>query len=65
VQLGLYQFQSSIPGQFEQETWAAMALVTNPLIVVYLQDQFVKAFANTRLKRGCYNQNRSTVGRVV
>lgn len=52
VQLGLYQFQSSIPGQFEQEKWAAMALVTVPLIVVYffLQDQFVKAFANTSLK---------------
>jgi multiple sugar transport system permease protein len=52
VQLGLYQFQSSIPGQFEQEKWAAMALVTLPLIVVYffLQDQFVKAFANTSLK---------------
>jgi multiple sugar transport system permease protein len=52
VQLGLYQFQSSIPGQFEQEKWAAMALVTIPLIVVYffLQDQFVKAFANTSLK---------------
>jgi multiple sugar transport system permease protein len=52
VQLGLYQFQSSIPGQFEQEKWAAMALVTLPLIVVYffLQDQFVKAFANTSQK---------------
>lgn len=52
VQLGLYQFQSSIPGQFEQEKWAAMTLVTLPLVVVYffLQDQFVKAFANTSLK---------------
>ncbi|MBK9715322.1 MAG: carbohydrate ABC transporter permease [Kouleothrix sp.] len=52
VQLGLYQFQSSIPGQFEQEKWAAMALVTLPLVLVYLflQDQFVKAFANTSLK---------------
>jgi multiple sugar transport system permease protein len=52
VQLGLYQFQSSVPGQYEQEKWAAMALVTIPLVIVYffLQDQFVKAFANTSLK---------------
>jgi multiple sugar transport system permease protein len=52
VQLGLYQFQSSIPGQFEQEKWAAMTLVTIPLVIIYffLQDQFVKAFANTSLK---------------
>ncbi|HET9493201.1 MAG TPA: carbohydrate ABC transporter permease [Chloroflexia bacterium] len=52
VQLGLYQFQSSVPGQYEQEKWAAMALVTVPLVIVYffLQDQFVKAFANTSLK---------------
>lgn len=52
VQLGLYQFQSSIPGQFEQEKWAAMTLVTLPLVLVYLflQEQFVKAFANTSLK---------------
>ena len=52
VQLGLYQFQSSIPGQFEEEKWASYALVTVPLILVYflLQNQFVKAFANTSLK---------------
>ncbi len=52
VQLGLYQFQSSIPGQFEQEKWAAMTLVTLPLVVIYfiMQEQFVKAFANTSLK---------------
>lgn len=52
VQLGLYQFQSSIPGQFEQEKWAAMTLVTLPLVLIYflMQEQFVKAFANTSLK---------------
>lgn len=52
VQLGLYQFQSSIPGQFEQEKWAAMTLVTLPLVIIYfiMQEQFVKAFANTSLK---------------
>jgi multiple sugar transport system permease protein len=52
VQLGLYQFQTSIPGENIQEIWASMTLITFPLIVVYflLQDQFVKAFANVSLK---------------
>jgi multiple sugar transport system permease protein len=52
VQLGLYQFQTSIPGENAQEIWAAMTLITVPLILVYfaLQDQFVKAFANVSLK---------------
>jgi len=52
VQLGLYQFQSSIPGENAQEIWASMTLITLPLVLVYflLQDQFVKAFANVSLK---------------
>jgi multiple sugar transport system permease protein len=52
VQLGLYQFQTSIPGENAQEIWAAMTLITVPLVLVYfaLQDQFVKAFANVSLK---------------
>ena len=52
VQLGLYQFQSSIPGEHIQELWASMTLITLPLVLVYfmLQDQFVKAFANVSLK---------------
>ncbi|HEY6018944.1 MAG TPA: carbohydrate ABC transporter permease, partial [Candidatus Paceibacterota bacterium] len=35
VQLGLYQFQSSIPGEHIQELWASMTLITLPLILVY------------------------------
>jgi multiple sugar transport system permease protein len=52
VQLGLYQFQSSIPGEHIQELWASMTLITLPLILVYflLQDQFIKAFANVSFK---------------
>ncbi len=52
VQLGLYQFQTSIPGENAQEIWAATTLVTLPLILLYfvLQRQFVQAFANVTLK---------------
>ncbi|MEZ4726673.1 MAG: carbohydrate ABC transporter permease [Caldilineaceae bacterium] len=52
VQLGLYQFQTSVPGENVQEIWASMALITLPLVLVYfvLQDQFVQAFANVRFK---------------
>lgn len=52
VQLGLYQFQTSIPGENIQEIWASMTLITLPLVIIYffLQDQFVKAFANVSLK---------------
>lgn len=52
VQLGLHQFQTSVPGEKAQEIWAAMTLITVPLVLIYfaLQDQFVKAFANVSLK---------------
>lgn len=52
VQLGLYQFQGSVPGENAQEIWAATTLITLPLIIVYffLQDQFMNAFANVSLK---------------
>ena len=52
VQLGLYQFASSIPGEHVQEIWASMTLITLPLVLIYfmLQDQFIKAFANVSFK---------------
>lgn len=52
VQLGLYQFQSAVPGENAQEIWAATTLITIPLIVIFffLQDQFMKAFANVSFK---------------
>jgi multiple sugar transport system permease protein len=52
VQLGLHQFNTSIPGENQQLVWAATTLITLPLIIVYffLQDQFMQAFANVSLK---------------
>jgi len=52
VQLGLYQFKTSIPGENAQQIWAATTLITVPLVLVYffLQDQFMRAFANVTLK---------------
>lgn len=52
VQLGLLQFQSSVPGENAQEIWAAVTMITLPLVVLYflLQDQFVQAFANVKFK---------------
>lgn len=52
VQIGLLQFQSGVPGENAQEIWAATAMITLPLVIVYffLQDQFVQAFANVKFK---------------
>lgn len=52
VQLGLQQFQTAVPGENAQEIWAATTLITLPLIVIFffLQDQFMKAFANVSFK---------------
>ncbi len=53
LQLGLYQFQGVVPGENIQEIWAATTLITLPLVVVYffLQEQFVKAFANVSISK--------------
>lgn len=50
IQLGLMQFQSGVPGENAQEIWAAVTMITLPLVVFYfiLQDQFVQAFANVK-----------------
>jgi multiple sugar transport system permease protein len=52
IQLGLLQFQSGVPGENAQEIWAAVTMITLPLVFVYffLQDQFVQAFANVTNK---------------
>jgi multiple sugar transport system permease protein len=52
LQLGLHQFQTSIPGENAEKIWAAIAVITAPLLVLYffLQDQFMSAFANVRFK---------------
>jgi multiple sugar transport system permease protein len=52
VQLGLYQFSGSVPGENAQQIWAATTLITLPLVLLYfaLQDHFVRAFANVSFK---------------
>ncbi len=52
LQLGLHQFQTSIPGENAEKIWAAIAVITTPLLVIYffLQDQFMAAFANVKFK---------------
>jgi multiple sugar transport system permease protein len=53
LQLGLLQFKGAVPGQNGQQIWALTTLITLPLIIVYffLQEQFVKAFANVSLSK--------------
>jgi len=52
VQLGQLQIQAGVPGENAQEIWAAVTMITLPLIVLFflLQDQFVSAFANVKFK---------------
>lgn len=52
LQLGLFQFQTSVPGQNVEQIWAAMAVITVPLLIIFflLQDQFMAAFANATFK---------------
>jgi multiple sugar transport system permease protein len=52
VQLGLLQFQAGVPGENAQEIWAAVTLITLPLIILFfiMQEQFVQAFANVKFK---------------
>ncbi len=52
LQLGLYKFQTAIPGENAEQIWAATSVITFPLVIVFflLQDQFMAAFANARFK---------------
>ena len=52
VQLGLLQFQAGVPGENAQEIWAAVTMITLPLVALFfvMQDQFVQAFANVKFK---------------
>lgn len=52
LQLALYKFNTSIPGKYLEQLWAAITLVTVPVVIVYffLQKNFVKAFTGVGLK---------------
>lgn len=52
IQLALYKFQSSVPGDGLQQLWAATTLITLPIVFVYilLQKNFIKSFSGVGLK---------------
>ena len=52
VQLAVYKFNTSIPGENKEMLWAALTLVTVPVVIVYLflQKHFMKAFGGVGLK---------------
>ncbi|PTM59645.1 carbohydrate ABC transporter permease [Desmospora activa] len=52
VQLGLYSFQSEIPGKNAEQLWAATTLVTLPVVLLFfwLQRYFIRAFSGVGLK---------------
>jgi multiple sugar transport system permease protein len=41
-----------VPGENAEQIWAAISVITMPLVLFYflLQDQFMAAFANVRFK---------------
>ena len=53
LQLGLLQFRGTVPGENAQQIWALTTIITLPLVLVYffMQEQFVKAFANVSLSK--------------
>lgn len=52
VQLAVYKFQTAIPGVHAEQLWAAITIVTVPIVIVYLfmQKNFMKAFGGVGLK---------------
>lgn len=53
LQLGLLQFRGTVPGENTEQIWALTTLIIVPIVVVYafIQEQFVKAFANVSLSK--------------
>lgn len=53
LQLGLLQFRGTVPGENAEQIWALTTLITVPIVVFYffMQDQFIKAFANVSLSK--------------
>ncbi|WP_105614866.1 carbohydrate ABC transporter permease [Vallitalea okinawensis] len=52
LQLALFKFQSSIPGENLEQIWAATTLITLPVVIVFffMQKNFIKAFTGVGLK---------------
>jgi multiple sugar transport system permease protein len=52
LQLGLYKYQTQIPGENLEQIWAALTTTTLPVVAVYffLQKYFVEAFTGVGLK---------------
>ncbi len=53
LQLGLLQFRGTVPGENSEQIWALTTLIVLPIVVLYffIQEQFVKAFANVSLSK--------------
>ena len=53
LQLGLLQFKGTVPGENSEQIWALTTMIIVPIVVVYffIQEQFVKAFANVSLSK--------------
>ncbi len=52
LQLGLYRFNTSTPGTYLEQIYAAMTFITIPVVIVFLflQKNFIKAFTGIGLK---------------
>ncbi len=53
LQLGLLQFRGTVPGENSEQIWALTTLIVLPIVFIYffIQEQFVKAFANVSLSK--------------
>ncbi|WP_298837072.1 carbohydrate ABC transporter permease [Clostridium sp.] len=52
LQIAIYKFSNAIPGVHVEQLWAAMVLVSLPIVIIYfcMQKNFVKAFTGVGLK---------------
>jgi len=52
LQLAVYKFSNAIPGVHIEQLWAALVLVSLPIVIVYffMQKNFIKAFTGVGLK---------------
>lgn len=52
LQIAIFKFSSSIPGIHVEQLWAAMVIVSLPVVIIYFfaQKNFIKAFTGVGLK---------------